>query len=773
MSDRIEASDILSEDATAKIKAFNDTIKETATYAANLQKVIQSASKNDLLNSSNIAQHNKDLAEGQKQLNALNSAKLKSEKIALDVAKQLEKEAKAQEAVIKNTNKLAKEQENLNSVYAQTTKRYNELSKAQMELSVRGRENSKVFKGIKQEADALRASLDKAEQGAGRFQRNVGNYKSGFNGLSMSVNQLTREMPAFANSMQTGFMAISNNLPIFFDEISKANKELKALKAQGEQVPSLFKSLASSVFTFGTLLSVGVTLLTVYGKEMVNFVIDIVKGEEAFKTSAENMSTHWGVMKRINDEIIKERVKLKVLNKEWSQQQADEFLLTGEMNEKKIQAEADLQKRLADIRTKYGLDPGFALTGTNRNIPLGMDIIGANIAKKTKEINNAVIHEQQLYYDELRKLEAEHAVKTEVIKKNVEIKAKGEKEKAFKLTDQDKRNIERMEYIEGLKEKAIEIELKGIDAVAEAEKNANQVEVTASDEAIKNHGIDIDNMLSITEKGIAAEKALKDKEAVEDKARMQSTFDFYDSIAKAKQTRLETELDNDIDLRQRNILQQQQLAIAGKDNTLAFEKAAAAKDELRKQELAKKEETRQKRVALFKLIAAYADKGDSDQATSKAFIQMAIAGAIAGSYFEGTENVGEDLKGNKMHNGRDGYHIAVDGSERILTGAQNKLIGDLSNDELAQVARAHNEGVLPKYITDNGIGSFAENLTNSLLIQQFTTMNNKIHSIEKTLKGRPVNSGHRDENGDWIQKQIVNGLIKQTKQKSNSKLNYL
>ena len=45
-------------------------------------------------------------------------------------------------------------------------------------------------------------------------KRNIGNYASGFSPLNNAMAQLTREGPAFANSISTGFMGISNNLPI-------------------------------------------------------------------------------------------------------------------------------------------------------------------------------------------------------------------------------------------------------------------------------------------------------------------------------------------------------------------------------------------------------------------------------------------------------------------------------------------------------------------------------------------------------------------------------
>ena len=73
-------------------------------------------------------------------------------------------------------------------------------------------------------------TYDKALKGVdasmGIHNRNVGNYRSAFDGLGFSVAQLTREMPAFANSIGTGFMAISNNLPMLFDELQKIKKAI-------------------------------------------------------------------------------------------------------------------------------------------------------------------------------------------------------------------------------------------------------------------------------------------------------------------------------------------------------------------------------------------------------------------------------------------------------------------------------------------------------------------------------------------------------------------
>lgn len=141
--------------------------------------------------------------------------------------------------------------------------------------------DSEDFKLAEKDVAELNKRLSEIEQRSGDFRRNVGNYKSGFDGVRNSINQLTREAPAFANSIQTGFLALSNNIPIFFDEIGKARAEITRLRAEGQQVPGLFQRIAASVFSFGTLLSIGVTLLTVYGKEIGEFIKSLFRGRDA------------------------------------------------------------------------------------------------------------------------------------------------------------------------------------------------------------------------------------------------------------------------------------------------------------------------------------------------------------------------------------------------------------------------------------------------------------------------------------------------------------
>ena len=114
---------------------------------------------------------------------------------------------------------------------------------------------------------------------------NANRSRSGFNGLNNSINQITRELPAFGLSANIGFLAISNNLPILVDEINKVRLANIALAKSGEQTTSVFKSLSAALFSWQTALSLGVTLLTIYGGKIVELIGNLFKGKEVI-TSA-------------------------------------------------------------------------------------------------------------------------------------------------------------------------------------------------------------------------------------------------------------------------------------------------------------------------------------------------------------------------------------------------------------------------------------------------------------------------------------------------------
>lgn len=135
--------------------------------------------------------------------------------------------------------------------------------------------DSVQFKKASDSVRKLDDEIKKIDAGIGKHTRNVGNYASGYNALGNSINQLTREAPAFANSINTGFMALSNNFPALFDAITGIREQNKLLIAEGKPTKSLFAQLVSGIFSWQTALSLGVTLLTLYGGTIIKWISNL------------------------------------------------------------------------------------------------------------------------------------------------------------------------------------------------------------------------------------------------------------------------------------------------------------------------------------------------------------------------------------------------------------------------------------------------------------------------------------------------------------------
>lgn len=131
-----------------------------------------------------------------------------------------------------------------------------------------------------QQADTKIKELDTT---IGNHQRNVGNYGKQWNGLSMSIQQVGRELPSLAYGPKVFFSAISNNIPILADEIKRARTEYKLLKESGQSAIPVWKQVVSSLFSWQTVLTVGITLLTLYGDKVVDWVAGLFNAKNVMK----------------------------------------------------------------------------------------------------------------------------------------------------------------------------------------------------------------------------------------------------------------------------------------------------------------------------------------------------------------------------------------------------------------------------------------------------------------------------------------------------------
>lgn len=148
-----------------------------------------------------------------------------------------------------------------------------------------GERGSAFGQNLLKNIQALDTKIKELDASIGNHQRNVGNYASGWNGLSFSIQQVARELPSLAYGPQVFFSAISNNIPILADEIARASKSVQALKKSGESFVPVWKQIARSIISWQTLLVAGAAILTLYGKEIVDWVGALFKGKEALDSA--------------------------------------------------------------------------------------------------------------------------------------------------------------------------------------------------------------------------------------------------------------------------------------------------------------------------------------------------------------------------------------------------------------------------------------------------------------------------------------------------------
>lgn len=167
--------------------------------------------------------------------------------------------------------------------YARLSRITNEATRHAQNLGVQYGVNSDQFKIASGRALQLTETLKSVDAATGRNFRNVGNYASGYNAISVNMARIVGEMPNFAMSARLGFMAISNNIQPLSESISELKRKNAELIAQGQPAKSVLSQVGSALFSWNTLLMVGVTALTVYGPKLWEFIAGTDGAAEAQK----------------------------------------------------------------------------------------------------------------------------------------------------------------------------------------------------------------------------------------------------------------------------------------------------------------------------------------------------------------------------------------------------------------------------------------------------------------------------------------------------------
>lgn len=134
--------------------------------------------------------------------------------------------------------------------------------------------------------------------------------QSTFSGLNMSIQQIAREMPSLAMGLQMFFLAISNNLPIFADNVQRAREEYDMLVKSGQKAVPVWKQILKSLFSWQTGLTTGIMLLVMYGKEVGNWVSELVGGKSALDEMRESMAQTYELEKKAQETAARTRFEL-------------------------------------------------------------------------------------------------------------------------------------------------------------------------------------------------------------------------------------------------------------------------------------------------------------------------------------------------------------------------------------------------------------------------------------------------------------------------------
>ena len=203
---------------------------------------------------------------------------------------------------------------------------------------------------LEKQLEELRGKLKLLQEESESVQvtpADVPNAQRQLGGLHNSIQQIAREMPSLAMGPQMFFLAISNNLPIFTDELARARKEYDELQKSGKKGTPVWEQVLSSLFSWQTAMTTGIMLLVMYGDEIWDWTKNLFsakKGVDEFNISLKEMTE---IEKDGRAQMVRTRFELKSVIDEIKN-------FTGSKEQEKAKVE--------ELNRKYGESFGYYKT---------------------------------------------------------------------------------------------------------------------------------------------------------------------------------------------------------------------------------------------------------------------------------------------------------------------------------------------------------------------------------------------------------------------------
>lgn len=198
----------------------------------------------------------------------------------------------------------------LSAQYALNKIKLNQMSQAEREAADSG-------KKLETETAVIYQKMIKLQEATGNYRLSVGHYQKTWDGLGISISQVVRELPAAAVSLNTFFLGISNNIPMVVDEINRLRAKNKLLQAEGKATVNVTKSIVKSLFSWNTALVVLLTVFSMFGGQIIEWIGGLFKAKNAVISTTEAIDNINKELESTNASYGDNIVSLKQLQQEW------------------------------------------------------------------------------------------------------------------------------------------------------------------------------------------------------------------------------------------------------------------------------------------------------------------------------------------------------------------------------------------------------------------------------------------------------------------------
>lgn len=358
--DQVKYSDLIAQDVQPGLTMLAEALKAVAEQIASLKT--EATALKGAMSAAGTA------TREQQQATAQQAASVEG---LIKKVKQLTEEERRLEEVRKRYKKLTDEQIERVNAFQQAlrgstqqqmaavnaidveTKSYNELNAMYNALkdslnamTVAERQNTEAGKAMTVQSAKIYDTMNELQKATGKYTLQVGKYRAAFDGLGYSFQQILREAPSALNLNQF-FLAISNNIPMFLDQLKAFKNEQAEIKAnlatmtQGTaeyaeqlgKVESVGKKLGKVLISWQSLVLVGLMILRNWEK-IVNgikgLLMNLTDEEKRLKNVSDAAASSIGEMTAKYESLRTEWQNLKAEDQgEWLEKHKNDWLELG------------------------------------------------------------------------------------------------------------------------------------------------------------------------------------------------------------------------------------------------------------------------------------------------------------------------------------------------------------------------------------------------------------------------------------------------------------